>query len=496
MNRIMLCLVFLPCLAACAAPRMTFTQTSPKGVYAASDVVTFSADIRDGDAPLAGSKIKWELRLNETAVTGGVYAVGAAPLSVTGRFAKVGDWLRLKLTGVGADGKMLQHVLGPGKMRPMDFSIGAIADPLKIRLHEKPADFEAFWAKERARLAAVPMNPRVRRITPEELGEGYSEACDYYDITLDAVDGVPCRGVMAVRKGAVPKSQAMRVCFQGAGIHRALPSRDEGERWIHVVFNACGIENFGTKKYYDDVKSRLGGYWALNSEDREKYFMKGVVLRVIRAMEFVKTIPQWNGRDLSVWGCSQGGMQALVAAAFDTPPCITSCFAAVCAMCDTNGPEEGRLPGWPGIYRRTKGGIWRLGHHADKEKGFEKLGFEPPDFKKVGWHWKWDESVVKTAAYFDMAHFCPRIRCPIEIVTGLSDTTCPPTSVLAAYNAIPNGNKRLLINPECGHAGYQFLYGQSSCVVYDGETDVTGRPGVTIDGGKYYPTSGDYGRVR
>ncbi|NMA46826.1 MAG: hypothetical protein GX945_09725, partial [Lentisphaerae bacterium] len=58
-------------------------------------------------------------------------------------------------------------------------------------------------------------------------------------------------------------------------------------------------------------------------------------LRVMRSLDFVKTLPEWNGRDLIVVGSSQGGGQAIAAAGLD--PQVTLCVAAVPALSDHAG---------------------------------------------------------------------------------------------------------------------------------------------------------------
>ena len=52
-------------------------------------------------------------------------------------------------------------------------------------------------------------------------------------------------------------------------------------------------------------------------------------------------------------------------------------------------------------------------------------------------------ATVHTMRYFDAVNFATRIKSPIQMTVGFCDVTCPPTSVLAAYNAIPSENKSL-----------------------------------------------------
>ena len=67
--------------------------------------------------------------------------------------------------------------------------------------------------------------------------------------------------------------------------------------------------------------------------------------RACRALEYLKSRPEWDGRILIVSGGSQGGAQALAAAGLD--PQVTCCVALVPALCDHHGLLAGRQPSWP-----------------------------------------------------------------------------------------------------------------------------------------------------
>ena len=52
----------------------------------------------------------------------------------------------------------------------------------------------------------------------------------------------------------------------------------------------------------------------------------------MRSLDYVKSLPEWNGKVLIVKGGSQGGAQSIVAAALDNN--VTMMIAEVPAMCD------------------------------------------------------------------------------------------------------------------------------------------------------------------
>ena len=122
-----------------------------------------------------------------------------------------------------------------------------------------------------------------------------------------------------------------------------------------------------------------------------------MILRVLRAIEFLKAQPEWNGKDLRAAGGSQGGFQALAAAALDKD--VTQCAANVPWCCDLGGITLGRLRGWR------------------------------PDY-------------ADGLGYYDAANMAKRIKCETKIVGGLGDYVCPPSGVCVLYNNI-NAPKQL-----------------------------------------------------
>ena len=139
----------------------------------------------------------------------------------------------------------------------------------------------------------------------------------------------------------------------------------------------------------------------------------------MRSLDYIKSLPEWDGKHIVVCGGSQGGAQVFAACALDKD--VTYAIASVPAMSDHSGCLAGRDSGWPRLYKCVNG---------------------KPD----------DPEVAKTAAYYDNASFAKRVKCPINVNTGLFDTTCVPTSVMAVYNSIPETTQKwLTIVPDGKH---------------------------------------------
>jgi len=141
-------------------------------------------------------------------------------------------------------------------------------------------------------------------------------------------------------------------------------------------------------------------------------------LREIRALDFLASQPEWDGRTVVVFGGSQGGAQAFAAAGLDSR--VTFFAALVPAMCDHSGAMVKRVSGWP------------------------KLVPDGPDGKP-------DAKVLEVARYFDAMNFATRAKAAAFVSVGFIDVTCPPTSVYAAYNAL-RVPKEIFNDPPSTHA--------------------------------------------
>lgn len=73
-------------------------------------------------------------------------------------------------------------------------------------------------------------------------------------------------------------------------------------------------------------------------------------------------------------------------------------------------------------------------------------------FRKFDPRHEREEAIFTRLGYIDVHHLAPRIRAETLLVTGLSDTICPPSTQFAAYNAI-TARKRQVLYPDFGHEG-------------------------------------------
>lgn len=303
-------------------------------------------------------------------------------------------------------------------------------DPQDIRPSlPVPEDFDAFWSAQKAVLATVePAAELVPVAAPASV-----KGVECFDLKV-ACMGAPVSGYFSRPTGARPGSLPAILTVHGAGVRSSSlggsaswAAREGG--MLALDINAHGLPNGRPDAYYEaQAAGPLKDYRYSGRTERQQNYFTGMFLRLIRAIDYLTAQPEWDGRTLVVYGSSQGGFQALAAAGLDAR--VTFICAGVPAGCDHSGAAVGRVNGWPKLVPTGADG-------------------------------KPDPAAQQTARYVDAMNFATRARCAGAAVTvGYIDTTCPPTSVLAAYNALPVP-KRLHADVLSGHtstpAGSHFL---------------------------------------
>ncbi len=277
----------------------------------------------------------------------------------------------------------------------------------------EPEDFDAFWAEQRARLDKVPVlahrvdavpqytNKLTRPFAVEIMCQGVMPVTGYLWIPKDALEG--------------RKKYPVQVEFAGYGFG---PVRCGGWQMdkrhkdkIYFTINAHGqkLPEFGGDKkslraHQWNVGTKNGklenyAFNAWESCNRDLAYFNGMALRVMRALDYVKTLPEWNGKDLWVRGGSQGGLQAVWAAGLDKDVTKMDTFITWC--CDLGGVTLGRMSGW-------------------------RMEWKAP------------------LAYFDPVNHAKRIskNCESTISkAGLGDYCSPPGGLAIVWNNIPGPKK-------------------------------------------------------
>jgi cephalosporin-C deacetylase-like acetyl esterase len=380
--------------------------------YKPGETMTFTLSIQGAETmPTNKLFISWT-RTGDDGIkeTGKVPASLTEPLVVKTKLDKPG-FVRLEAYVVDEKGRHFEKTRKPGKLSWADlaklklfFDGGAGVEPEKLQGVPEPADFDAFWAKQRARLAAVPMD--VERKVVSSTAEK-----SLYAVRIACAGGKPVTGYLSVPKDAEngAKKYPARLETHGYSYRPPYnpPSLRGGEIVLNINAHGVNLPAFGADEaYYKDFGEKIksnGKAYAFdpvqNSNPETAYF-NGMALRVMRGLEYLKSLPGWNGKDLYASGGSQGGLQTIWAAGLD--PQVTKAESSVTWCCDMGGTELGRNRG--------------------------------------NWYIKW----VPALGYYDPINIARRIskNCRTLIPrAGLGDYTCPPSGLAILFNNIPGPKK-------------------------------------------------------
>jgi sialate O-acetylesterase len=296
---------------------------------------------------------------------------------------------------------------------------GAIVEPTKFTPGlDRPSDILSYWKKQKSKMRKLPWKITKNKVSIE------NSDFDVYDVSLNCLAGKSATGYLVQPKNARPHSLPIILAFHSAGVKGFWCRSDiaKAENLAKIEkgalcfdLNAHGMLNGQPDSYYNDLEDHeLKNYQYQGVENRDSCYFKGMYLRLLRAIDYMTTLPEWDGKRILVLGESQGGGQALVAAGLDHR--VTAVVATVPAMCDWGGTIVGRKGGWPNPF----------GGSFDKDK------------------------LKKSIPYYDAANIIKDSPATFVVEIGLVDTTCPSSSVFAAMNGV-KGKTTILTVPYRPH---------------------------------------------
>lgn len=309
----------------------------------------------------------------------------------------------LRITA-NVDGKKYSHHIKVG------FSVDKIQPWTK-----EPADFMDFWQKNIEDIRKTPV-----KYTTEEAEEYSTDKmrCLLTKVNVDGQHSV--YAYLFIPRNVKNNSCPAVLCPPGAGIKtikEPLRHRYYGEGGcIRMEMEIHGIDPRLSENTFKDISNafndRNGGYLANGIENRDRYYMKHVYLALLRCIDVLTSLNEWDGKNLIVQGGSQGGALSIVAAALDKR--VTQCVVNHPALSD-------------------------MGAYSEKER---TGGY--PQFNKIAGMFTKDN--LTTMAYYDVVNFARHLNCKVYMTWGYNDNTCSPTTSYAVWNVI-KCEKESLITP-------------------------------------------------
>ena len=386
--------------AVSPSPFLTVSPERADALYRCGESVTFVVTLGVGGGRADDCEVEWELSQD-----------GVEPKR---RGIVKLDSGRGLIQGTMTEPGFLQcRVKARVGNRELSALAGAGIDPSKIEPSSNaPEDFDEFWASKKRLLATVPVNARITPVRSFRLG------VEVFDVQADSI-GAGVSGYLVRPKGAQMKSLPIVLSVHAAGVSSSFVGT--ATDWartgaLAMDLNAHGLPNGRPKDYYDrHAAGGLKDYQVSGRASRETVYFLEMYLRLVRALDVLTARPEWDGRTVVVVGTSQGGAQALAAAGLDSR--VTFFAASAPAACDHTGALIGRVTGWPYLISAEETGA---------------------------------PALTKAARYFDGVNFAARVKVPSCFTVAFCDTTCPPTTVYAAYNEI-RAEKAIFTDVRSGH---------------------------------------------
>jgi cephalosporin-C deacetylase len=396
-----------------AAEQLNFKPFHENGIYELGERVGWTVAVPEGSAATVGS-YRYVMKKNNSDVTRtGVIDLSSGSTTIETTLSEPA-MLYVEVTPNAPVAAAAQDenaataqtagVLGsaqPASRPARDTSIylGAAIAPAKLQPSvPRPADFDAFWDGKLKAQSEIPINPVL---TP---GESNKPGVEFYTVKLDSL-GSHVQGYLAkpAKEGKFPAL----VIFQYAGVYALQPATvtdRAAEGWLTLDVDSHDIPP-------TDSTGVSRNYGAIGDTDRETSYFLNMYLRDTRAIDYLATRPDWDGKTIVIMGTSMGGQQSIVTAGLN--PKVTAVIVNEPSGADSNGDLHGRKAGYP----------------------------------------NWDSSnpkVMETAQYFDIVNFASRIKAPVLAAIGFIDTIAPPVGIWIAVNQIP-GPKEVVPMVESAH---------------------------------------------
>ena len=299
--------------------------------------------------------------------------------------------------------------------------VGAIVEPESMKSgYDAPKDLAKFWKKEIAKMRKMPLKAELKP-APKEKRSHDGFKC--YDIEIPMPEGNPVRAYLVIPENAAPKSLPILIRAHSAGvkgkwcqssIDQTIDDAKRGNGCIALDINAHGMLNGQPQSYYDALDAgELNLYSSRECTGHETFYFRLMYLRLVRALDYLVTLPEWDGKRVAIYGESQGGAQTAALAGMD--PRVTAAVLRVPAFIDVAGKLQDRRGSWPGAY-----------------------GKDPESLKDV-------------IPYYDGACLLTLTKAKLFFEAGLVDYTCPPGCVAAGYNNALSKDKTIVFFPYRPH---------------------------------------------
>lgn len=273
-----------------------------------------------------------------------------------------------------------------------------------------PKDFQQYWQQAKDEAKKYPLKYTIEPYLPFT-----NEQVETFLVKLDLDSRHhSLYGYLMKPRGAKPGSCPVVLTPPGAGVKTIMQAFErtyfQEKGVIRLVTEIHGLNPTLDDATFSDLRHAFGNYLEMGLESRDEYYMHRVYLGLVRCIDLLTSLPEWDGRNVATLGGSQGGALALVGAALDER--VTLCVANHPALSDMAAASQpGLTHGYPHFRRELL-----------------------------------TPAAIQTLAYYDVVNFAPFIKAKTYMTWGYNDNTCPPTTSYAVWNLL-KCQKESLVTP-------------------------------------------------
>jgi cephalosporin-C deacetylase-like acetyl esterase len=389
-----LCAVIVALIAiihpsATDAQQLTFAPEHATGIYAVGERVGWTVSVPPGSTASTGA-YTYTVKRNglEVVKTGSITLAGGpakietsldAPAMLVVEVRPPAGTMGFGGRSTGGDGRVL---------------LGAAVAPTAIQPTEpRPADFDAFWSAKIAQLMAIPAAPVL---TPGASGK---PGVDYATIKMNNINGAHVYGQLAKpsREGKFPALLILQWASPPYPLQKQWVTDHATEGWLTLNIEPHDVPSDMPQAFYDALPQIIKSYNTIGQLSRDESYFLAMYLGDYRAIEYLASRPDWDGKTIVVMGTSMGGQQSLAVAGLN--PRVTALIVDVPAGADVTASLHGRAAGYPN---------WNVSR----------------------------PEVLETARYFDVVNFASRITAKSLVAMGFIDDVSPPAGIWTAFNLI------------------------------------------------------------
>ena len=274
---------------------------------------------------------------------------------------------------------------------------------------KRPADIDRFWEDTIAQTAAIPLDACAvhdpLRSTPQ---------VEVFQVSYTSLNNVRIAGWYARPANHSCQLPGLLV-VPGYSMEPIIP-----KAWAAKGYAAFSVAPRGKLRSNAQFNPGYPGLLTYGIVDRNTYTYRGFYMDACRGVDFLLGREEVNPGLIGVTGHSQGGgLSVVVAALRQEIKAATSGAPFLCGFMDAIDLTDG----YP--YQEIADYLRR---HPESR-----------------------QQVIVTLAYFDGINLAPRVNCPIIVNIGRQDSTCPPETGYALFNALGSEDKTLYDYDGYGH---------------------------------------------